>query len=84
MNSKGIKDLLKEAGLLIYHQQKGPIALNTNTNTFKISSKSSFKSYSENNNESDQQFCTSQIIKSRIVISKRDFFQKRKELSSKY
>jgi hypothetical protein len=60
MNSKGIKDLLKEAGLLIYHQQKGPIALSINTNTFKISSKSSF------------------------VTSKRDFFQKRKELSSKY
>lgn len=50
---QGIKDLLKEAGLLIEQKHHEP----SHANGFRLSSRSSFKSYSENNNDSDQHFC---------------------------
>ena len=38
---------------------------------FKLSSRSSFKSYSENNNDSDQHFCTPPLMQSRTATSRR-------------
>ena len=68
---QGIKDLLKDAGLLQFDQSDAH-----SMNGFKFSSRSSFKSYSEKN-DSDQQFCTSCLIQSKTANSKRDSTQKR-------
>ena len=49
---EGIRDMLKDHGLLKEEQSEVEAA------AFRFSCKSSFKSYSENNNvESDNQFC---------------------------
>jgi UDP-N-acetylglucosamine transferase subunit ALG13 len=53
---QGIKDLLKDAGLLQYDNSEVQ-----SVNGFKFSSRSSFKSYSEKN-DSDNQFCTNNAI----------------------
>ena len=63
---QGIKDLLKDAGLLQFDQSDAH-----SMNGFKFSSRSSFKSYSEKN-DSDQQFCTSFLTQSKTANSKRD------------
>ena len=74
---QGIKDLLKEAGLLIEQKNKPEHSLNC----FKLSSRSSFKSYSENNNDSDQHFCIYELIQSRIATCSEAFLRGGEETS---
>jgi hypothetical protein len=67
---QGIKDLLKDAGLLQFDQADAH-----SVNGFKFSSRSSFKSYSEKN-ESDPQFCKDTLMQSRTARSSEAFTQK--------
>lgn len=63
---QGIKDLLKDAGLLQFNQSDAH-----SLNGLKFSSRSSFKSYSEKN-ESDQQFCNSSLKQSTKATTSED------------
>lgn len=63
---QGIKDLLKDAGLLQFDQSDAH-----SLNGLKFSSRSSFKSYSEKN-DSDQQFYNPYLTQSKTANFKKD------------
>ncbi len=70
-----IRDILKDAGILKEQQSQ------VDRSVIRFSSRSSFKSYSENNNiESDNQFCNYDVIQSMIVRIRKGLYRGGKEV----
>ena len=64
---EGIRDMLKDAGLLKEEEGAGNGGNGDFGSGFPFSSRSSFKSYSEKNIDSDNGFCKKSLIELRIV-----------------